>query len=49
MPLPAGARIGAYDVTGTLGAGGSAGGPVSERSETRRLGAGVGSRATQRK
>jgi hypothetical protein len=43
MPLSVGARVGPYEVTGALGAGGmSACGPASERSETSRRSAGVG-------
>jgi hypothetical protein len=42
MPLTIGARIGPYEVTGSLGAGGSACGPASEHSESGRRGAGVG-------
>jgi hypothetical protein len=49
MPLTPGARLGAYEVIGTLGAGGmGACGQPSERSETRLRGAGVGPRATRR-
>jgi len=36
MPLPAGARLGPYEIINAIGAGGSARGSASERSETSR-------------
>jgi len=49
MALTPGTRIGPYEVTGVLGAGGSARGQASERSESSLVGAGVGPRATRTK